>query len=76
MKFPLKMWTKSLQEDRRREMAFYNVCPKCGAHLDPNEKCDCENVSEKEKKAREHLLLVEKGTNQLAFRWPSERAGV
>ena len=29
-------------------MAFYNVCPKCGAHLDPNEKCDCENVSEKE----------------------------
>lgn len=57
-------------------MAFYNVCPKCGAHLDPNEKCDCENVSEKEKKAREHLLMVEKGTNQLAFRWLSERAGV
>ena len=47
-----------------------------GHILTPNEKCDCENVSEKEKKAREHLLLVEKGTNQLAFRWPSERAGV
>lgn len=46
-------------------MAFYNVCPKCGAHLDPNEKCDCENVSEKEKRAREHLLIVENGTNQL-----------
>ena len=57
-------------------MAFYNVCPKCGAHLDPNEKCDCEDAAEKEKKAREQMLVMENGTNQLAFRWPSERAGV
>lgn len=25
-------------------MAFYNTCPKCGAHLDPGEKCDCEGL--------------------------------
>lgn len=57
-------------------MAFYNVCQKCGAHLDPNEKCDCEDMAEKEKKERENLLVMEKGTNQLAFHWPSERAGI
>lgn len=24
-------------------MAFYNVCPYCGAHLDPGERCDCKD---------------------------------
>ena len=57
-------------------MAFYTVCQKCGAHLDPNEKCDCEDMAEKEKKARDHLLVMEKGTNQLALRWSAERASV
>ena len=23
-------------------MAQYKTCPDCGAHLDPGEKCDCE----------------------------------
>lgn len=23
-------------------MAYYNVCPDCGSHLDPGERCDCE----------------------------------
>ncbi len=22
---------------------FFNLCPQCGAHLDPGERCDCEN---------------------------------
>lgn len=22
-------------------MTYYRVCPFCGAHLDPDEKCDC-----------------------------------
>ncbi len=22
--------------------AYYRTCPDCGAHLDPDEKCDCE----------------------------------
>lgn len=25
------------------DMAYYYTCPLCGANLDPNEKCDCEN---------------------------------
>lgn len=23
-------------------MAYYNTCPNCGSHLDPGEKCDCQ----------------------------------
>lgn len=22
-------------------MAYYRICPWCGAHLDPGERCDC-----------------------------------
>lgn len=22
-------------------MAYFNICPKCGSHLDPGERCDC-----------------------------------
>lgn len=23
-------------------MAYYRTCPDCGAHLDPGERCDCQ----------------------------------
>lgn len=23
-------------------MAYFKVCPDCGAHLDPGERCDCQ----------------------------------
>lgn len=25
-------------------MAFFKTCPRCGASLDPDEKCDCKEV--------------------------------
>ena len=25
-------------------MSFYHTCPRCGAHLDPGETCDCLDV--------------------------------
>ncbi len=25
-------------------MSYYKVCPCCGAHLDPGEVCDCQDV--------------------------------
>lgn len=28
-------------------MPYYRTCPYCGAHLDPGEKCDC-NETQKE----------------------------
>ena len=29
-------------------MAAYKTCPHCGAHLDPGERCDCRDETEKE----------------------------
>ena len=29
-------------------MSVYTVCPNCGAHLDPGERCDCEDPDEEE----------------------------
>ena len=40
-------------------MSDFNVCPRCGAHLDPGEACDCGKgvtLSEEELK-----ILKEKG---------------
>ena len=28
-------------------MSYYNTCPHCGAHLDPGERCDCQDKQEK-----------------------------
>ncbi|MDE6517644.1 MAG: hypothetical protein K2L18_07335 [Acetatifactor sp.] len=50
-------------------MAFYNICSKCGATLDPGERCDCEEIRAKEQNKRERLLKKEKGTNQYVFNW-------
>lgn len=29
-------------------MEYYRTCPICGAHLDPGEKCDCQEPDELE----------------------------
>lgn len=31
-------------------MAYFNTCNKCGANLDPGEKCDCAYHQRKEEK--------------------------
>ncbi len=28
---------------------YFKTCPFCGAHLDPDEKCDCQDNKNKEK---------------------------
>lgn len=29
-----------------RKMSYYRVCLRCGANLDPEEKCDCQKERE------------------------------
>lgn len=29
------------EDARRASKSYYRICPKCGAHLDPGEVCDC-----------------------------------
>lgn len=37
-------------EKRRREIAYYRICPDCGANLDPGEVCDCKDRAEEPRK--------------------------
>ena len=39
---------------------YYNVCPYCGANLDPDEKCDCNKKYEMEMKKVEKMLTIPK----------------
>lgn len=41
-------------------MSYYHHCPDCGALLDPNEKCDCAELSEQLKQKYEQLTAVTK----------------
>ena len=48
-------------------MAYYSVCPKCGCHLDPQEKCDCETEeAEKQDFFSRHIEMSPK-SGQLVF---------
>lgn len=37
----------------------YILCEYCGSHLDFGEKCDCDRISEENKKKFEQLITVE-----------------
>ncbi len=47
------------------------ICPRCGAHLDPGEPCDCEQekeAAEKQQKDRERAymnMLIESEDGQM-----------
>jgi hypothetical protein len=41
-------------------MAYYNVCIICGCHLDPGEKCECEEISEQNRRKFDELITVGK----------------
>lgn len=39
-------------------MSYYRICPKCGAALDPGEKCDCEPRTESDILREEITRLI------------------
>ena len=42
-------------------MSYYNICPHCGARLDPCEKCDCVERSERNAAKWEKMTKEESG---------------
>lgn len=38
-------------------MAYFNTCPDCGSHLDPGEKCDCQDEKEHTKEIEQKETL-------------------
>lgn len=47
-------------------MAYFNECPRCGATLDPGEKCDCEEIA-KEKEDEIKAMTHCDETGQITF---------
>lgn len=51
---------------------YYNRCERCGAYLDPGERCDCREeaarMKEQEQRKAEQLYTVEAKSNQLVFK--------
>lgn len=43
---------------------YFNTCQRCGAHLDPGEKCDCQKTKQINKK--QHTREINK---DLSRRW-------
>lgn len=53
-------------------MAFYRICPDCGASLDPGEKCDCRDEKERKQEFYSQHLKMEPKARQFAFVFDSE----
>lgn len=49
-------------------MAYFKVCPGCGGHLDPGEKCSCQRQKGQEREALEKRIRADPATGQLFFR--------
>lgn len=41
---------------------YFEICPECGAHLDPGEKCDCDDMS-----AAQRVVLKKLCCNSAAY---------
>ena len=55
-------------------MAYYRECDKCGCALDPGERCDCEQETQRKEQERQKMILV--GRNgQLVFALAKEEFG-
>ena len=50
-------------------MAYYSICPKCQAHLDPNESCDCESEDISKLVIFSKFIGINAKTGQLFFQY-------
>ncbi len=49
-------------------MSYFDICPECGAHLDPGEKCDCkEKGKEVEHYYKNYIKVTPTGQLTLVF---------
>ena len=57
-------------------MAFFRTCPRCGANLDPGERCDCGRTEKERDDAYAQMIRVDSKTGQLTFLVDKERKKV
>ena len=53
-------------------MAYYSICPKCQAHLDPNEICDCESEDNSKQVIFSKFIGINAKTGQLFFQYDNK----
>lgn len=49
-------------------MAYYNICPDCGAHLDPGERCDCKHDKRERAESMSRMIKVSPVSGQYEIR--------
>lgn len=58
-------------------MAFYRICPDCGAYLDPGEQCSCHEERliemERKEKATAFVEKMMKEEKMASFAWQYRR---
>lgn len=58
-------------------MAFYRICPDCGAYLDPGEQCSCHEECliemERKEKATAFVEKMMKEEKMASFAWQYRR---
>ncbi len=58
-------------------MSYYKTCPRCGAHLDPGEVCDCWGLASTIQEARSLLPELYTGLTHIAQTVKAvQRAGI
>ena len=56
---------------------YYHVCPSCGSHLDPGEKCDCTNIKkETNPQPRERPLTKTSNSTTVSLSTPKAKVKV
>lgn len=53
-------------------MAYYSICPKCQAHLNPNKICDCEREDNSKQAISSKLVGINSKTGQLFFQYDNK----
>lgn len=53
-------------------MAYYSICPKCQAHLDTNEICDCEREDNSKQAISSKLVGINSKTGQVFFQYDNK----
>ena len=60
------------RKERGITVAYYRICDKCGANLDPSERCTCSSKRERLERKYDNLLTSNK-SNQYTFKFDNNR---
>lgn len=56
-------------------MAYYKICPDCGATLDPGESCDCKIREQEHQELMEAKIKADPKTGQYSFQLETQGTG-